>query len=275
MARWLPSRTHGTRGRLGVVTAVLATLGVAQARGADDPLALARLLYNQHQFRAAISAADQARLTPAHADAADLVAARASLEQFRESGESNDLTSARERLRRMDPQKLSPRERVEFLIGLGEALFLDNAYGAAADVFDSVMKGPDLVAADARQEVLDWWATALDRDAKPRPEIERQSIYQRIRAKMEEELATHPGNGAALYWLAAAARGQGDLQAAWDAAEAGWVRAPLVSDRGTALRADLDQLVLQVIAPERARVTAQPPDSLRQDWEKFKEKWSK
>jgi hypothetical protein len=275
MARWLPWRMRRAGGRIGLVTAVLAVFVAAPALGADDPLALARLLYNQHQFAAAISAADQARLTPAHADAADLVAARACLEQFRASGASEDLTSARERLRRVDPQRLSPRERVEYLIGLGEALFLDNAYGAAADVFDSVMKGPDLVAADARQEVLDWWATALDRDAKPRPEIERQSIYQRIRARMEEELATHPGNSAALYWLAAAARGQGDLQAAWDAAQAGWVRAPLANDRGAVLRADLDQLVLQVIAPERARVTAQPPDSLRQDWEKFKEKWSK
>ena len=263
--------------RAPVVTAatVLALLAVTAARGADDPLALARLLYNQHQFRAAISAADQARLTPAHADAADLVAARASLEQFRASNEPDDLAKARERLRRVDPQKLSASERVEYLIGIGEALYLDDSFGAAADVFDSVLKGTDLVSVAARQELLDWWATSLDRDAKPRPEIERRITYQRIRTRMEEELASHPGNGAALYWLAAAARGQGDLQGAWDAAEAGWVRAPLTTDRGTALRAELDQLVLQVIAPERARVTAQPPDTLRQDWERFKEKWSK
>ena len=70
---------------------------------------------------------------------------------------------------------------------------------------------------------------------------------------MEDELATHPGSGAAAYWLAAAARAQGDLQAAWDAALAGWVRATLTVDRGAALRADLDRLVLRAIVPDRAK----------------------
>ncbi len=92
---------------------------------------------------------------------------------------------------------------------------------------------------------------------------------------MEEELATHPGSGTAAYWLAAAARAQGDLQAAWDAALAGWVRAPLLADRGVALRADLDRLVLRAIVPDRAKATAQTPETLRQQWEQFKERWNK
>ena len=66
---------------------------------------------------------------------------------------------------------------------------------------------------------------------------------------------------------------QGDLQAAWDAAEAGWVRASLATDRGAALRADLDRLMLVAIVPERARALAQPADTLRLDWERFKERW--
>ena len=37
---------------------------------------------------------------------------------------------------------------------------------------------------------------------------------------------------------------------------AGWVRAPMGDDRGQALRADLDQLVLQAIIPERVRAMA-------------------
>ena len=65
----------------------------------------------------------------------------------------------------------------------------------------------------------------------------------------------------------------GDLQAAWDSAAAAWVRAPLASDRGVALRADLDRLMLLAIIPERARATAQPPENLRAEWDKFKEKW--
>ncbi len=78
---------------------------------------------------------------------------------------------------------------------------------------------------------------------------------------------------AASYWLAAAARAQGDLQAAWDAAEAGWVRASLTADRGAALRADLDRLMLVAIVPEQARALSQPEDTLRLDWENFKERW--
>jgi len=60
---------------------------------------------------------------------------------------------------------------------------------------------------------------------------------------------------------------------AWDAAQAGWVRARLAIDKGETLRADLDRLVLQAIVPDRARATAQPPDLLRAEWERFKESW--
>jgi len=41
------------------------------------------------------------------------------------------------------------------------------------------------------------------------------------------------------------------------------------------LRADIDRLVLRAIVPDRAKVTAQTPDSLRQQWEQFKERWAK
>ena len=245
------------------------------AFGADDPLARARVLYNQGQFEAAINAAEQARLTPARAEAADLVGARAYLERFRESAAADDLVAARDRLRRIDPQRFPASERTEYVIGLGEALFFEGAYGAAANVLDPIVRNPDLLAGDARERVLDWWASALDRDAKPRPEIDRQGVYQRLRARMEEELAMRPVSGTAAYWLAAAARAQGDLQAAWDAALAAWVRAPLTSDRGVTLRADLDRLVLRAIIPDRSKVTAQTPESLRQQWEQFKERWNR
>src|SRR5437870_4531463 len=243
------------------------------ARAADDPLAKARQLYNQRQYEAAINAAEQARLIPQRADAADLVAARAYLERFRLSVASDDLTNARDRLARLDPQRLAPRERAEYIIGLGEALYLDGAYGAAANIFDSILNSGDLQAAGGHERVVDWWADALDRDARPRPDIDRQNVYHRIRTRMEEEIAVRPGNGAALYWLASAARAQGDLQAAWDAVQAGWVRAPLAGDRATALREDLDRLMLRGIVPERARVVGQPPQTLQADWERFKERW--
>jgi len=259
--------------RVAALMAAALAIGPGSAGAADDPLALARLFYNQGEYNEAVRAAEQARLTPARADAADLVAARAYLERFRETAASDDLTNARDRLRRLNPQKFGPRERAEYVVGLGETLFFEGAFGAAATVFDSVLNGPDALVGEARERVLDWWASAIDREAKPRPDIERQGVYQRIRARMNEELATYPGSVAAAYWSAAAPRAQGDLQAAWDAAQAGWVRAPLASDKGAALRVDLDRLVLRAIVPDRAKATAQSPESLRAEWERFKESW--
>ena len=238
-----------------------------------DPLSEARQLYNQRQFDAALTAAERARLTPAVADRADLIAARAYLERFRESAAPGDLTNARERLRRVDPQRFDALERTEFIVGLGEALYLDGTYGAAADMFDTVVDNGAALPANSRDRVLDWWAIAVDRDAWLGREPARESAYQRIRARMRDELTWRPGSSTAAYWLAAAARAQGDLQAAWDAVEAGWVRASLAIDHGAALRADLDRLMLVAIIPERARMLAQSAEDLRLDWEKFKERW--
>jgi len=250
----------------------IAAAGIARA-AADDPLARARALYNARQFEAAVDAAELARLQPSRANAADLVAARAYLERYRDSGTTDDLTNARERLRRLNPGGFTPHERIEYIVGLGETLYFDGAYGAAATVFDTVLQSEDTMTADAREHLIDWWATALDRDAKPRPEHERLLAYQRIRSRMEEELVRVGDSGAAAYWLAAAARGQGDIQGAWDAAQAGWVRAPLSTNRADAVRADLDQLVIRGIIPDRARLLTQPVDTLRLQWEQFKERW--
>jgi tetratricopeptide (TPR) repeat protein len=259
-----------------VVAVAVLLIATASPSRADDLLARARLLYNQKQYEEAIAAAEQTRQAPGHADAADLVAARSYLERFRESAASDDLTNARDRLRRIDPQRLGALERMEYVVGLGETLYFDGAYGAAADVFDSVLQSRDSTTADARDRVLDWWATATDRETKPRPEMDRLTVYQRIRARMEDELALRPSSGTAAYWLAAAARAQGDHQAAWDAAQAGWVRSALAGpERGAELRNDLDRLVLRGIVPDRARATAQPPETLRSQWEQFKERWKR
>jgi hypothetical protein len=258
-----------------VLCAVWTASRASPAGAADDPLARARALYNQKEYEAAVSAAEQARALPSRADAADLVAARAYLERYRASETSDDLTNARDRLRRIDPQRFAPRERAEYVVGLGETLYFDGAPGAAADMFDSVLTGRDLLAGDARDRVLDWWASALDREAHTRSDIERQPIYQRIRLRMEDELSLHPDSIAAPYWIAAAARAQGDIQGAWNAAQAAWVRAPLTSGRGDVLREDLDHLVLRGIVPDRAKATAQPPETLRAQWEQFKERWKR
>src|SRR4029079_2547131 len=246
----------------------------AIAADSHDPLDRARTLYKQRQFGPAIDAADEARKVPPLADGADLIAARSYLERFRESAAPEDLVHARERLRTINPEKFSPRERIDFIVGLGETLYFEGSSGAAAAVFEPVLVSGGELADQARERVLDWWASALDQDARPRPEIERQTVYQRVRDRMALELAENPASASAPYWIAAAARGQGDLQAAWDAAQAAWVRAPLTRDHGATLRHDLDVLVQKAIVPERARIVGRPSDSLMTEWEAVKGMWT-
>jgi hypothetical protein len=129
--------------------------------------------------------------------------------------------------------------------------------------------------------VLDWWATSVDREAQTRQPDERPAIYGRVLERMTEEIAESPGSAAAGYWLAMAARAGGDIDRAWHAAIAGWLRAPLAEDRGAALRTDLDRLVTQAIIPERAAKLTGKSDvkdaqaAMAAEWEAFKKAWSK
>src|SRR5262245_1921239 len=182
---------------------VIATAGVVSAADPKDPLVRARLLYNERQFEAAITAADEARKRPDRADSADLIAARALLERHRESAAEDDLTAARERLRRIDPERLGARERIELVVGLGEALFFDDSAGAAAGVFESVLSGSSPLDADARERVLDWWASALDQEARNGVNGGRAPIYLRIHDRMLDELGRNAASATALYWLSA------------------------------------------------------------------------
>ena len=249
--------------------------GTARAQQPRDPLERARVLYNERDYTAALAAAEEAARTPARADAANLIAARAYLERYRESAAAEDLTNARDHLRSLNPEGFSPTERVEYVIGLGETLFFDGAPGAAASIFGAVLSGPDLLTPAARDGLLDWWASAVDRDARRLPDIERRSMYQKVIDRMEVEVGANPASTAASYWLAAAAWGRGDLSEAWDAALAAWVRAGLTVAQNADLRGDIDRLVLRGIIPDRAKATAQPADVLRADWDRFKERWSR
>lgn len=253
---------------------VLNGLGAPVAHAADDALARARQLYNERRFEAAVLAAEEGH-TPGRTDAVDLIVARSYLERYRESQSESDLSNARERLRRITPEKLNDGERVEYLVGLGEELYLEGRAGAAAQMFDTIFESAQPLPVDARERVLDWWASALDHEARPRADMDRQAVYVKILDRMRAELGYNPGSVVASYWLSAAACGRGDHQAAWDAAIAGWVRAPLAADGGVALRGDLDRLVQRVVVPLRARALAQTPEALLAEWDDFKVRWAR
>jgi tetratricopeptide (TPR) repeat protein len=245
-----------------------------------DAVTKARELYNLQQYDAAIAAADKAGTTPATADAARLVGARARLERYRQSADPRDLELARNALREIRPDALSPRDRVELLVGLGEALYLDNLFGPAAELFQSALQQAGLESTALRDRVLDWWATSVDREAQTGAGDDRQLRYATLLDRVEGELSRDPQSTAATYWLSAAARGAGDLDRAWDAAIAGWVRASLTRDQGVGLRADLDHLVIDAIIPERARTLATSDadrarlvSEMQAQWTAIKQRW--
>ena len=154
-------------------------------------------------------------------------------------------------LRQVQTTTLTPRERADLLIGLGETLYLDNAPGPASEIFSSAIGAS--TSREVRDSVLDWWASSMDRVAQQRPD-DREDIYYQIVVRMDEELVKDPASAPASYWLAAASRGAGDVERAWDAALAGWVRSLLSPNHGATLRADLDHLMETGIIPERARM---------------------
>jgi hypothetical protein len=261
----------------------LLSLILAVTAFADEPAALARAraLYNDGDYDAAIAAASTARTAPGAADAASLVLARAHLERYRQRADAADLAAARDALRGVRPQALSPRDRVDLLVGLGQSLFLGEAFGAAAELFDSALSQSSLLPARERTRLLDWWASALDREAQSRPHDRREPVFRRIAQRMEHELAERPTSAPASYWLAVATRGAGDLERSWDAAVAGWVRATLDPDTADALRADIDRLVTQALIPELARqrqaAAREGHDAaaaLHAEWNLIKSQWS-
>jgi hypothetical protein len=259
---------------LAVVLAVSAIPAAAQRA----ELARARSLYNQRQFDAAIEAAVLAQKTPATADAATVVLARAHLERYRERANPGDLSAARVALGTVRVSNLDTRDHVDFLMALGEALFFEDDFGAAATLFESGIEHAIAQGSETGESMLEWWGSAVERHADTLERAGRIEAFKRLRERMTRELARNPGSAAAAYFLAVAARGSGDPLEAWNAAIAGWVRARLAGARSAALRADLDKLVLEGIIPDRVQMLsvdrrAQAEADLRAEWAVVKERW--
>lgn len=264
------------RGILPVLLLLVAAIPVAAAE--HPSLAQARTLYNAADYDAAIDAASVAFSDQASVDAATLVAARAYLERYRIKLDPSDLASARTTLSMVRAARLTPRDYLDLLVGLGQALYLGETFGAAAELFDVALSRRSSLSERDGLALLDWWATAVDREAWRLPADRRLPLLESVRVRMEEEVRQDPGNPTANYWLAASARGAGDLERAWHAAVAAWVRAPLRPDTAAVLRADIDRFVTEVLVPERARTrpgheTGEASAALLSDWNALKSQW--
>ena len=258
------------------VAMVLVSALSASAQRAE--LAKARTAYNERQFDAAIAAATVAQKTPATADAATVVLALAHLERYREQANPGDLSAARNALGTVRVSNLDTRDHTDFLMALGEALFFEDDYGAAATLFESGIDRAIAQGTETGEAMLEWWGSAVERHADALEREGRIEAFKRLRERMSRELSRHPGSAAAAYFLVVGTRGSGEPLEAWDAAIAGWVRARLAGARSATLRADLDKLVLEGIIPDRVQTMAaerraQAEADLRAEWAVVKERW--
>ncbi len=258
---------------------LIATL-LAAPLSAQDVLGEARRLYNAGKYEAAERSARTAASRPRMANSARVVLGRALLELYRESASEQHFMQAREALRSVDADQLETSERIELMLGLAQGLFLEDRFAASADVLEPLIAASTTLGQLAHDRALDWWASALDRHALSRPVTERGPVYARITERMKVELVRETGSAPANYWLVAAARGSGDVEGAWNAAMASWVRSILGSDHGVGVRGDLDRLMIQGIIPDRAaRIGGREPNmvvaGLVGEWEAFKAAWTR
>jgi tetratricopeptide (TPR) repeat protein len=263
--------------RLWLLLALLFT--AVPAGAAEHPsLAQARALYNAADYDGAIDAATAALGDPASVNPATLVTGRAYLERFRIRLDSADLERARTAFSMVRPASLTPRDYLDLLVGLGQALYLDEDFGAAAELFDVALSRRSSLGERDALALLDWWATAMDREAWRFPPERRMGLLDSVRTRMEEEVRRDPGSPPANYWLAASARAAGDLDRAWHASVAAWVRAPLRPETAAVLRADIDRFVTEALVPERARTRPEQEvraamAALLSDWNTLKSQW--
>lgn len=255
---------------------ILVSASSATAQRAD--LGRARTLYNERQFDAAIEAAAVAQKTLSTADAATVVLARAHLERYRERANPEDLSAARTALGTVRVVNLDARDNVDFLMALGEALFFEDDYGAAAILFESGIDAAVAQGTPTAESMLEWWGSAMERHADGLEREPRIASFSRLRDRMTRELSRNPASAAAAYWIVVGTRGAGEPIEAWEAAIAGWVRARLAGPYSAKLRADLDKLVLEGIIPDRVRAVApdrrtQTESDLKGEWAVVKERW--
>ena len=266
--------------------AVCALTILCPARAAaQSELERARVFYNQGQFDEAIASATAAKTRPGAVASATLIAARARLERFRSADDATDLALARSELISLNPRSLSPNETIEWQIGLGSALLLDQQIGPAAEMFAAVLPSARAVLPAAEYDKLvEWWASTSSRVAEGiQVPAARKEAYAAMQAQVRHELERNPLSRPATYWSAVAARGAGDFDAAWNRSIAGWIRAGNEPE-GRQLRVDLDRFVTQTLIPERAqsrtgqrldaKATMSEAAAMTEEWKAVTGKWN-
>jgi tetratricopeptide (TPR) repeat protein len=266
-----------------VLLTLWATLVFPASAAAQSHLERARMLYNSGQFDEAIAAATSAGRSVSAASSAALIIARARLERFRKVGDPEELATARAELVSLNPHNLAPQELIEWQIGIGTALFFENQPGSAAEIFATVLPSARARLPPSQfDKLLEWWGAAMSQLADTVTGDVRKHSYEVLGSDARLELERNPLSAPATYWTVVALRGAGDLDRAWVAAVAGWVRAG-EQPEGRRLRADLDTFVTLTLIPERAQartgqrldapVTVAEIGGLNEQWRALTARW--
>lgn len=250
---------------------------------AQSALERARAYYNEGRYDESIAAATAASSRPDAAPSATLIIARSHLGRYRASGDAKELDAARAALITLNPRVLAPQEAIEWQIGAGTALFFENQFGPAADMFSTVVPLARERLKDVEfEKLVEWWGSTQGRLAETLAGGARKAAYERLRTEAALEVQRNPLSRPATYWMIVGLRGAGSLEEAWGAAISGWIRFGNQPD-GEKLRTDLDRFVIQTLIPERAQAkTGQRLDTksslneiavMTEEWRNLTTRW--
>jgi len=250
---------------------------------AQSSLERARAYYNEGRYDESIAAATAASSRPEAVPSATLIIARSHLGRYRASGDAKELDAARAALVTLNPRALVPQEAIEWQIGAGTALFFENQFGPAADMFSTVVPVARERLNDAEfEKLVEWWGSTQARLAETLTGDARRVAYERLRNDATREVQRNPLSRPATYWMIVGLRGAGNLEEGWSAAVSGWIRFGGPTG-GEKLRADLDRFVVQTLIPERAQAkTGQRLDTktalneiavMTEDWRNLTTRW--
>ena len=266
----------------GVFLMCALAVGLPRLAAAQSDLERARKLYNTGQYEQSIAAAALAKARPSAAASATVIIARSRLELFRLHGNADDLAAARSALVSLNPRSLAPQESIDWQIGVGTALFLENQLAPAAETFNAVLPSArERLPGEEFDKLLEWWAAAMLKLAETFAGDARKRVYERLREDAVRELDRNPlsrppPTGS---WCRPAVRA---ILMPRGARPSGWIRAG-GPPGGQRLRFDLDTFVTQTLIPERAqartgqrldaRTTLMEISALTDEWRALTLRW--
>ena len=191
----------------------------------------------------------------------------------------SDLSAAREALGTVRAASLDERDQLELLLALGESLFLEDDFGAAAEILESGLDARRQRRRSSPKSMLEWWGSAVERQASGLAPEPRRRAFARLVDRMQGELAqiADVGGRQLLDRRRPARRRRVDARVGRGGCRLG-ARAADRRPRASRSAPTSTSWSLQGVIPDRVRHIAQDQraaaeSQLKADWELVKERW--